>query len=219
MLFSHALAERQALQTAARDRIYPVVSLLAAAFATWKADTVAVSKRLHLPICESASYQSLHSVRNVSSSTTAFWLLVGPVRARGHKTYTDQTPAVHLPHVDYRTERVQQIVEDGVIDEDGKLIKADIIIAATGYQAQQYFMPLEVTGQHGRVLQDHMGQAGLGLSSYKGTVRLPALDSERLKLTASCSSMQAFQTLRRCMVPILAQGTPALSSRKNVKSI
>ena len=75
-----------------------------------------------------------------------------------------------MAHVDYKTERISAIVEEGVLDQDGKLIPADVIIAATGYQAQQYLLPLSVKGQHGADLREHMRQAKLGLSSYKGTV-------------------------------------------------
>lgn len=60
---------------------------------------------------------------------------------------------------------VQSVREDGVVDEDGVFYPADIILYATGFQADKFLWPMEIKGRGGRLLSE---QWGLEPSAYLG---------------------------------------------------
>lgn len=70
------------------------------------------------------------------------------------------------PDVDLVTDNIARIVPQGVEMSDGSLIKADVIIYATGFQASKMLAPMTIKGKKGRDLHDYWGpddaQAYLG---------------------------------------------------------
>lgn len=70
------------------------------------------------------------------------------------------------PNVDLVTGDIARIVPEGVEMGDGSLIKADVIIYATGFQASKMLAPMTIRGKNGRDLHEYWGpddaQAYLG---------------------------------------------------------
>lgn len=70
------------------------------------------------------------------------------------------------PNVDLVTDDIARIVPEGVEMGDGSLIKADVIIYATGFQASKMLAPMTIRGKNGRDLHEYWGpddaQAYLG---------------------------------------------------------
>ncbi|CAD6567401.1 MAG: hypothetical protein CYPHOPRED_001652 [Cyphobasidiales sp. Tagirdzhanova-0007] len=75
---------------------------------------------------------------------------------------------LHRSNVEFYCEHVSEIVEDGIIRPNRQKVFADVIIAATGFQAQRYLQPIHIVGQNEQDLHEHMTAEGRGLSSYKG---------------------------------------------------
>lgn len=70
------------------------------------------------------------------------------------------------PHVDLVTCGVARITPEGVVDKDGTLHPADVIIMATGFQAAKLLFPMEITGRGGRSLRAEWGDSDP--RAYKG---------------------------------------------------
>jgi cation diffusion facilitator CzcD-associated flavoprotein CzcO len=62
-------------------------------------------------------------------------------------------PALQRPNVDLVTDRIARISERGVVTEDGREREADCIIYGTGFRADEFVLPMEVTGRGGVELQ------------------------------------------------------------------
>ena len=58
------------------------------------------------------------------------------------------------PNVELVTSRIEQIVPEGVVMDDGTLHEADVIIYATGFQASKMLAPMTITGAGGRDLHE-----------------------------------------------------------------
>ncbi len=53
--------------------------------------------------------------------------------------------------------RIERIVEDGIVTEDGAFYPADIICYAIGFRHNDYLWPMQITGRHGTVLREQWG--------------------------------------------------------------
>lgn len=51
---------------------------------------------------------------------------------------------------------IQEIIEDGVRTGSGREVKADAIILATGFQTQRFLYPIEIRGEKGLSLSEHV---------------------------------------------------------------
>jgi cation diffusion facilitator CzcD-associated flavoprotein CzcO len=63
-------------------------------------------------------------------------------------------PALERPNVELETERIQQIVPDGVLTADGRLHELDCLIWATGFRTNDFMFPMAITGRGGRSLEE-----------------------------------------------------------------
>ncbi len=62
--------------------------------------------------------------------------------------------ALKQPHVDLIVEDVVQIDRDGVRTADGSHHEVDMIVLATGFQAQKYLFPMDIIGKGGSSLEE-----------------------------------------------------------------
>ncbi len=61
----------------------------------------------------------------------------------------DYYPSLAKPNVQLITSPIKDVTEDTVINEDGTIIKPDVIILATGFKVQDLFAPLDIKGKGG----------------------------------------------------------------------
>jgi cation diffusion facilitator CzcD-associated flavoprotein CzcO len=78
----------------------------------------------------------------------------------------DWYDALQQPHVELVTEKVTQVVPEGVVTADGVLHEADTLILGTGFAATELLAPMEVTGRDGLRLIDAWSR---GAEAYLGT--------------------------------------------------
>lgn len=74
-------------------------------------------------------------------------------------------PALQRDNVTLETERVTEIVPDGVRTADGRTHEVDTIIWGTGFAATDFMFPMEITGPGGRSLEDSWSD---GAHAYLG---------------------------------------------------
>lgn len=67
----------------------------------------------------------------------------------------DWYPALARTNVAVETTAIEQIEGNGVRLKDGRLVEADTLIFATGFQATNFLAPISVTGSDGTSLQSH----------------------------------------------------------------
>jgi 4-hydroxyacetophenone monooxygenase len=70
------------------------------------------------------------------------------------------------PNVELVTSGVARITPEGVVDKDGTLHPADVIIMATGFHAAKLLFPMEIIGRNGRSLRNEWGDSDP--RAYKG---------------------------------------------------
>ena len=58
-------------------------------------------------------------------------------------------PSLKDPRIDIKTERIDKVVEDGILLESGEHIEADIIVACTGYNLSKSHFNFEIVGRKG----------------------------------------------------------------------
>lgn len=68
-------------------------------------------------------------------------------------------------------DRIKEIVEDGVLTEAGRLVKADAIILAHGFETQTPLAPMEIYGEKGVSINEHVSWAPC-LYSYTSLIVL-----------------------------------------------
>jgi cation diffusion facilitator CzcD-associated flavoprotein CzcO len=66
----------------------------------------------------------------------------------------DWYPALRRPDVALVTAGIREVVPEGVVDGDGTLHEADVIVLGTGFAATQFLVPMEVVGRGGVALAD-----------------------------------------------------------------
>lgn len=80
---------------------------------------------------------------------------------------SDWYSTLEEPNVDLVTERIEEVVPDGVRDAGGTVRPADVLVLATGFASHDFVAPMEVTGRAGRTLAEEwreVPRAYLGLT-------------------------------------------------------
>jgi 4-hydroxyacetophenone monooxygenase len=70
-------------------------------------------------------------------------------------------------NVELNTGGIAEIVPDGIVDRNGRLHPVDVIIYATGFNANKFLWPMRIVGKDGQVLSDIWGdepRAYLGIT-------------------------------------------------------
>jgi cation diffusion facilitator CzcD-associated flavoprotein CzcO len=101
------------------------------------------------------------------------------LRAKLTPTYTpgckrllqsnDYYPALQRPNVTVETEKIIELMPEGVVTADGVLHEVDTIIYGTGFRITDNPMAERVVGRDGRTLKEHWASSGVGMSAYCGT--------------------------------------------------
>lgn len=76
-------------------------------------------------------------------------------------------PTLERPDVELVTDRITEIVPDGVRTADGRHHPADVLIWGTGFRTTEFMFPMEIVGRDGRTLQQEWGSgahAHLGMT-------------------------------------------------------
>lgn len=66
--------------------------------------------------------------------------------------------ALKKDHVELNNLGIREITEQGVIDNNGELFEADIIVFATGFHANKFLWPMEIVGRNGIKLNEQWGE-------------------------------------------------------------
>jgi len=74
-------------------------------------------------------------------------------------------PTFNLPTVELVTDRIDRIVPEGVVTDDGTLREVDTILLATGFSTTRYVSSTDVTGRDGRRLAEEWAD---GARAYLG---------------------------------------------------
>ncbi len=75
--------------------------------------------------------------------------------------------ALARDNVELVTDKIAEIVEDGIIDETGRHHPLDVIVYATGFQTNKFLWPMRIVGREGQVLSEVWGdmpRAYLGIT-------------------------------------------------------
>ena len=75
--------------------------------------------------------------------------------------------ALKRPNVELVTERIAEVMPNGVRFADGRVVEADVLIYGTGFHASEFLMPMRVKGAGGRDLRSVWGddaRAYLGMT-------------------------------------------------------
>eukprot|EP01065_Artemidia_motanka_P026238 TRINITY_DN3116_c0_g1_i1.p1 TRINITY_DN3116_c0_g1~~TRINITY_DN3116_c0_g1_i1.p1 ORF type:complete len:620 (+),score=186.15 TRINITY_DN3116_c0_g1_i1:77-1861(+) len=80
-----------------------------------------------------------------------------PVGALRMLTSQSYLPALQKPHVTLCTSAIAEFVPQGIVTQDGELHELDVVIAATGFDATQFTLPMRVSGRDGRLLTAEWG--------------------------------------------------------------
>lgn len=62
--------------------------------------------------------------------------------------------AVQKPNVDLLTDRIESIVPEGIVTDDGTLHELDVIVYATGFEAHNYMRPMNLVGRDGVTIDE-----------------------------------------------------------------
>lgn len=76
-------------------------------------------------------------------------------------------PALAQRNVDVVTDRIREVVPDGIVTADGQHHPLDVLVLATGFKSHDFVAPMEIAGVGGRLLREEwaeVAKAYLGLS-------------------------------------------------------
>jgi cation diffusion facilitator CzcD-associated flavoprotein CzcO len=62
--------------------------------------------------------------------------------------------AIQRPNAELVTEKIERVDKTGVRTADGRLHELDVLVLATGFQVDAFMRPMQITGRHGRTLDD-----------------------------------------------------------------
>ena len=74
-------------------------------------------------------------------------------------------PAIQLPQAEVVRDAIARVEPEGIRTEDGTLRELDIVVVATGYDAQAFLTHIEIVGEGGRRIQDEWQD---GFRTYLG---------------------------------------------------
>ena len=78
----------------------------------------------------------------------------------------DYYPALDREHVEVVTDRIAEVVPDGIVSADGTLRKVDAIIFGTGFRVTERPWPMDIRGRGGVDLNEAWKD---GVEAYRGT--------------------------------------------------
>ena len=78
-------------------------------------------------------------------------------------------PAIRRPNVHVVTDRIDRVVAEGIVTADGQLHEVDVLVLATGFHAQSFMLPIEITGETGETVKQMWGEVPKGYQ----TIALP----------------------------------------------
>lgn len=76
-------------------------------------------------------------------------------------------PALTQSNVDVVTDRIEEVVPEGIVTADGQTHPLDVLVLATGFKSHEFVAPMEITGVAGRRLSEEwrpVPKAYLGMS-------------------------------------------------------
>lgn len=76
--------------------------------------------------------------------------------------------ALHSENLDLVPEGIQKFDESGIVSETGEKTEFDVIVLATGFQVQQFLIPMEISGVNGISLKKQW-QENRGAQAYMGS--------------------------------------------------
>ena len=65
--------------------------------------------------------------------------------------------ALKRPNVELVTDAVAELTQERVVTSGGRTYEVDVVVLATGFDAQRYIQPIEVEGRRGQRLRDEWG--------------------------------------------------------------
>lgn len=65
---------------------------------------------------------------------------------------TNFYPAMNRDNVELITQGITRVVPNGIVSDDGQTREVDVLVLATGFQAQNYLRPMKFTGENGLTL-------------------------------------------------------------------
>ena len=112
------------------------------------------------------------SKRYIKSRTPSkYWDSIVPTFPLGCKRRIfdpDYLVALNCSNVELLNHGIQEITETGIISSGGVKDDFDIIVLATGFQVAQFLTPMDITGAHGRSLEQQWNECR-GAQAYLGT--------------------------------------------------
>lgn len=75
---------------------------------------------------------------------------------------------LHNPKVELAPHGIESIDQTGITSTDGVRTEFDVIVLATGFEVQQFLVPMEVYGRNGRSLFQQWKE-NRGAQAYMGT--------------------------------------------------
>jgi cation diffusion facilitator CzcD-associated flavoprotein CzcO len=76
--------------------------------------------------------------------------------------------ALHRKNLDLIPEGIQKIDESGITSDSGQRSEFDVIVLATGFQVQQFLIPMEIVGKNGARLSQQWKESR-GAQAYMGS--------------------------------------------------
>jgi cation diffusion facilitator CzcD-associated flavoprotein CzcO len=90
-----------------------------------------------------------------------------PIGARRILISDNYYQALERENVEVVTARIERVVEDGIVDNEGHTHPADAILLATGFRTTEFLAPIRIKGLEGRSLEEEWkdgAQAYLGIA-------------------------------------------------------
>lgn len=63
-------------------------------------------------------------------------------------------PAIQKPNAELVTDSIDHIEPEGVVTKDGRLHELDVLVLSTGFKADRFLRPMEMTGENGVTLEN-----------------------------------------------------------------
>jgi cation diffusion facilitator CzcD-associated flavoprotein CzcO len=80
----------------------------------------------------------------------------------------DYLDALHRQNLDLIPEGIQKIDESGITSDSGERTEVDVIVLATGFQVQQFLIPMKMVGQNSTLLSQQWKESR-GAQAYMGS--------------------------------------------------
>lgn len=72
---------------------------------------------------------------------------------------TDYLACLHRQNVELiHDDPIDHITDSGIMTKSGRAIHADAIVLANGFETQKPLFPMEIRGQNGQNIADHVSQ-------------------------------------------------------------